>query len=48
MSTPAYEPQIDRYQRWLLQHRALAFDNYDTLWRWSTRELPAFWQSVWD
>ncbi|MCS6810682.1 MAG: acetoacetate--CoA ligase [Tepidimonas sp.] len=48
MPTPAYEPQIDRYQRWLLQQRGLAFENYDALWHWSIRELPAFWQSVWD
>ncbi|HEY3047135.1 MAG TPA: acetoacetate--CoA ligase, partial [Polaromonas sp.] len=26
----------------------LSFDSYDALWRWSTTELDAFWQSIWD
>ena len=43
-----YIPQIRRYQDWLRQHRGLTFDDYDALWRWSTTELDAFWQSIWD
>ncbi|WP_334153577.1 acetoacetate--CoA ligase [Tepidimonas sp.] len=43
-----YTPQIGRYQDWLLQRHGLGFDDYDALWRWSTTELAAFWQSVWD
>ncbi len=46
--TPAYRPQIRLYQEWLARERGLHFDNYDTLWRWSTTDLNAFWQSVWD
>jgi acetoacetyl-CoA synthetase len=45
---PPYEPQIDRYQRWLHETRGLRFDDYDALWRWSTTAPAAFWQSVWD
>jgi acetoacetyl-CoA synthetase len=26
----------------------LRFDSYDALWRWSTTDLNAFWQSIWD
>jgi acetoacetyl-CoA synthetase len=50
-STPRaapYIPQIQRYQQWLAEHRGLHFDSYDALWRWSTTDLDAFWQSVWD
>ncbi len=36
------------YRQWLRQHRGLAFDDYPALWEWSVRDLPAFWQSIWD
>ena len=48
MTTPAYIPQIRLYQDWLHQHKGLSFDSYDALWRWSTTDLDAFWQSIWD
>ena len=41
-------PHIRRYQDWLRDTRGLTFDSYHELWRWSTTELDAFWQSVWD
>ncbi|RZJ05417.1 MAG: acetoacetate--CoA ligase, partial [Haliea sp.] len=47
MSAP-YVPQIRRYQDWLRTRHGLRFDNYDALWEWSVRDLPAFWQSIWD
>jgi acetoacetyl-CoA synthetase len=48
-----HEHQIDRYTNWLQQTRGLRFDpttpaGYDALWRWSTTDLRAFWQSIWD
>lgn len=43
-----YVPQIRLFQNWLRDQRGLQFDSYDALWRWSTTELDAFWQSVWD
>ncbi|MBE7942192.1 MULTISPECIES: acetoacetate--CoA ligase [Ramlibacter] len=46
MPTPI--PQIRLYQDWLRRERGLSFDSYDTLWRWSVEDLPAFWGSVWD
>lgn len=45
---PPYVPQIRLYQDWLAQTRGLRFGDYDALWRWSTTELEAFWQSIWD
>ena len=45
---PPYIPQIRLYQDWLRERRGLSFDSYDALWRWSTSELDAFWQSIWD
>ena len=41
-------PQITHYQDWLARDRGLVFDSYDALWRWSTTDLAAFWQSIWD
>ncbi len=46
--TAPYVPQIRLYQDWLQQERGLKFDDYVALWRWSTTELDAFWQSIWD
>jgi acetoacetyl-CoA synthetase len=41
-------PQIRLYQDWLAAERGLRFESYDALWRWSSTELDAFWQSIWD
>lgn len=41
-------PQIRLYQQWLARQHGLHFDSYDALWRWSTTELDAFWQSLWE
>jgi acetoacetyl-CoA synthetase len=48
MQAAPYVPQIRRYQDWLRSTRGLQFDDYQALWEWSVRDLPAFWQSVWD
>jgi acetoacetyl-CoA synthetase len=45
---PPFVPQIRLYQDWLAAQRGLTFDDYDALWRWSTTDLEAFWQSIWD
>jgi len=47
-SIPIFTPQIRLYQNWLREQRGLSFDSYDALWRWSTSDLDAFWQSIWD
>ncbi len=46
--TPPFVPQIRLYQNWLRDQRGLTFSSYDDLWRWSTTDLNAFWQSIWD
>jgi acetoacetyl-CoA synthetase len=46
--TPTYIPQIRLYTDWLARERGLHFDSYDALHLWSTTDLTAFWQSVWD
>ena len=48
MSTPARIPHIRRYQDWLRDSRGLEFTTYRDLWTWSTTDLDAFWQSIWD
>lgn len=45
---PPFVPQIRLYQDWLASARGLSFASYDALWQWSTTDLPAFWQSIWD
>jgi acetoacetyl-CoA synthetase len=39
---------VGTYLDWLEHERGLSFEDYDDLWRWSTSDLAAFWQSVWD
>jgi len=36
------------YMAWLESRRSQSFDSYEELWAWSTRDLDAFWQSIWD
>ncbi|QXZ08789.1 acetoacetate--CoA ligase [Comamonas sp. Y33R10-2] len=43
-----YVPQMRLYQNWLRETLGLSFADYDALWRWSTTDLDAFWQSIWD
>jgi acetoacetyl-CoA synthetase len=47
IQTP-FLPQITLYRQWLSDKHGLSFDSYDALWRWSTTDLDAFWQSIWD
>jgi len=38
---------LTRYLEWLAA-RGRKFDDYESLWRWSVSDLPAFWQSMVD
>lgn len=38
--------QLTRFMRWLRTERDLAFDDYDSLWRWSVTDLDGFWDAV--
>ncbi len=40
--------RVGHYLGWLERERGLSFNSYEELWRWSTTDLAAFWQSVWD
>ncbi|HKO32927.1 MAG TPA: acetoacetate--CoA ligase [Candidatus Limnocylindria bacterium] len=40
--------RVGHYLDWLDRERGMRFSAYDELWRWSTDDLGAFWQSVWD
>jgi acetoacetyl-CoA synthetase len=48
ITSPPYIPQIRLYQNWLRDARGLSFESYEALRQWSTTDLNAFWQSIWD
>src|SRR5438445_7257400 len=39
---------MHRYMHWLHSSRGLAFDDYQSLYKWSIQDLDAFWSSIWD
>jgi acetoacetyl-CoA synthetase len=39
---------LTRFMAWLAAERGLTFEDYAALWRWSTTEIEAFWQAIWD
>lgn len=42
------ESHLAHYMNWLAQEKGLHFSHYRDLWKWSTDDLPAFWQSLWE
>ncbi|MCB0523181.1 MAG: acetoacetate--CoA ligase [Lewinellaceae bacterium] len=36
------------YMAWLRNTHNLDFDNYASLWEWSSRDVAAFWKSLWE
>jgi acetoacetyl-CoA synthetase len=40
--------RVGDFLEWLSRERGLRFDGYPDLWEWSTTDLPAFWQAIWD
>jgi acetoacetyl-CoA synthetase len=40
-------PRLTRYREWLAAEYGLRFADYESLWRWSTTDLDAFWGSLW-
>jgi acetoacetyl-CoA synthetase len=40
--------RIGAYLDWLERERGMSFGTYDQLLQWSTSDLDAFWQSIWD
>lgn len=41
------DANITAYRNWLERTRGLTFNDYEALWEWSTTEIEAFWESVW-
>ncbi len=39
---------LTRYMGWLASEKGIEHADYDSLWRWSTTELEAFWASIWE
>lgn len=38
--------RLTAFMRWLRETRGLAFDDYDSLWRWSVTDIEAFWDAI--
>jgi acetoacetyl-CoA synthetase len=38
---------ITKYLNWLKAEKGLAFNSYNSLWKWSVTEIEDFWQSLW-
>jgi len=38
---------LTAFMGWLQEHKGLSFSSYGGLWEWSTSELEAFWEAVW-
>jgi len=36
------------YTQWLAQEKNLRFDDYPSLWKWSTDHIADFWESLWE
>lgn len=48
-SPPALqESRIADFLEWLRAHGGPSFDDYESLWQWSTTELDEFWLAVWN
>jgi acetoacetyl-CoA synthetase len=39
---------VTAFRHWLVRERGLNLTDYQTLWRWSVRDLEGFWQALWD
>lgn len=38
--------RLAAFMTWLRRERGLAFDDYDSLWRWSVTDIEAFWDAI--
>lgn len=39
--------RITHFMHWLAEHKNLHFADYNALWRWSSTEIEAFWEAMW-
>src|SRR5690606_19949107 len=42
------QSNLKRYMDWLNGKYAYSFNDYSSLWRWSTDHPELFWRSIWD
>jgi len=40
--------RLEEFSRWLADHRGLALNDYEDLWRWSVDDANAFWLAIWE
>ncbi|HZK48301.1 MAG TPA: acetyl-coenzyme A synthetase N-terminal domain-containing protein, partial [Thermoleophilia bacterium] len=56
MTTLLWQPSAERvasanmtrFREFVNTRHALALDSYDSLYRWSVDDIPAFWAAAWD
>jgi acetoacetyl-CoA synthetase len=42
------QANMTHYVQWLAENKALTFETYQALWRWSVEHVVDFWKSLWD
>jgi acetoacetyl-CoA synthetase len=40
--------RLTEFREWLTKNRGLTFADFESMWRWSTTDIDAFWQACWD
>lgn len=41
------QANLKPYMNWLHEHKQLNFNDYHSLWKWSTSDIEDFWESIW-
>lgn len=39
---------LTQFAQWLQENKSLSFNDYTSLWQWSTTDPEAFWESLWE
>ncbi len=39
---------LKQYEIWLKSNKNLEFEDYDSLWEWSVKNIEDFWESIWE
>ena len=42
------QSQMTRFMNYVNSSRHLSLKNYDDLYSWSIKEIPSFWESIWE
>ena len=46
--TAPFRPLMAIYRDWLKERHGLSFADYQAMWEWSTTDIDAYWQSIWE